>query len=318
MKDLLNKLGNLTKHTSLKLGKYTPDILMGLGIIGAVASTVLACKATLKVKDILEEKNEQLETVNTVEKDALTDDTIDYSEEDGKKDRAIIYTQTGVKLLKEYAPAIGLGVLSIATIISSHNIMKKRNITLAAAYTAINTSFKKYRKNVVERFGKEIDKELRFGVKAVEVESKYTDKKGNEKTKKEKVKAVENPIDGVSEYARFFDECTSTEWRKDSEYNKMFLRRSQDYANEMLKHRGHIFLNEVYDMLGMPRSKAGQAVGWVYDKENPNGDNYVDFGLYDVHRLPNHLKEPKEAFINGTERSILLDFNVDGAIYDLI
>lgn len=318
MEDLLNKLGKLTKHTSLKLGKYTPDILMGLGIIGAVASTVLACKATLKVKDILEEKNEQLETVNTVEKDALTDDTIDYSEEDGKKDRAIIYTQTGVKLLKEYAPAIGLGVLSIATIISSHNIMKKRNIALAAAYTAINTSFKKYRKNVVERFGKEIDKELRFGVKAVEVESKYTDKKGNEKTKKEKVKAVESPIDGISEYARFFDECTSTEWRKDSEYNKMFLRRSQDYANEMLKHRGHIFLNEVYDMLGMPRSKAGQAVGWVYDKENPNGDNYVDFGLYDIHRLPNHLKETKEAFINGTERSILLDFNVDGAIYDLI
>lgn len=318
MKDLLNKLENLTKHTSLKLEKYTPDILMGLGIIGAVASTVLACKATLKVKDILEEKNEQLETVNTVEKDALTDDTIDYSEEDGKKDRAIIYTQTGVKLLKEYAPAIGLGVLSIATIISSHNIMKKRNIALAAAYTAINTSFKKYRKNVVERFGKEIDKELRFGVKAVEVESKYTDKKGNEKTKKEKVKAVESPIDGISEYARFFDECTSTEWRKDSEYNKMFLRRSQDYANEMLKHRGHIFLNEVYDMLGMPRSKAGQAVGWVYDKENPNGDNYVDFGLYDIHRLPIHLKETKEAFINGTERSILLDFNVDGAIYDLI
>lgn len=318
MKDLLNKLGNLTKHTSLKLGKYTPDILMGLGIIGAVASTVLACKATLKVKDILEEKNEQLETVNTVEKDVLTDDTIDYSEEDGKKDRAIIYTQTGVKLLKEYAPAIGLGVLSIATIISSHNIMKKRNIALAAAYTAINTSFKKYRKNVVERFGKEIDKELRFGVKAVEVESKYTDKKGNEKTKKEKVKAVESPIDGISEYARFFDECTSTEWRKDSEYNKMFLRRSQDYANEMLKHRGHIFLNEVYDMLGMPRSKAGQAVGWVYDKENPNGDNYVDFGLYDIHHLPSHLKETKEAFINGTERSILLDFNVDGAIYDLI
>jgi len=271
------------------------------------------------IKALIEaKKNEQLETVNTVEKDALTDDTIDYSEEDGKKDRAIIYTQTGVKLLKEYAPAIGLGVLSIATIISSHNIMKKRNIALAAAYTAINTSFKKYRKNVVERFGKEIDKELRFGVKAVEVESKYTDKKGNEKTKKEKVKAVESPIDGISEYARFFDECTSTEWRKDSEYNKMFLRRSQDYANEMLKHRGHIFLNEVYDMLGMPRSKAGQAVGWVYDKENPNGDNYVDFGLYDIHRLPSHLKETKEAFINGTERSILLDFNVDGAIYDLI
>lgn len=277
-------------------------------------STVLACKATTKVENILNEKNNKINDVHL----CLEDEETQYTIEDSKKDLVMIYSQTGLKLLKVYAPSIILYTLSVSSILSSHNILKKRNIALAAAYTAVDKGFKKYRSNVVDRFGETVDKELRYNIKVKEVEKKHIDKNGKEKTKKEKVLEIDNPLDGISEYARFFDEFTSDDHKKDPEYNLMFLRRQQDYANEVLKSRGHLFLNEVYDMLGIPRTKAGQVVGWIYDEKNPNGDNYVDFGIYDLTSNNKKQNEQKVAFVNGYEYSILLDFNVDGVIYDLI
>ena len=304
---ILNKFSKL----NLKVQKHSPEILMGLGIVGTVASAVLACKATLKVNDIIEEKNK---TVNAIH-NCVEDETVDYTEEDKKKDLTILYTQTGVKLAKLYLPSIALGALSIASIVSGYKILNKRNVALAAAYTVVDKGFKNYRKNVVERFGEEVDRELRHNIKAKQIEEKYIDKDGNEKTRKKKVYEIaedKKPGEGISEYAKFFDEWNTDEHSKDPEYNLMFLRKQQDYANEVLKHQGYLFLNEVYDMLGIPRTQAGQVVGWIYDEKNPNGDNYVDFGIYDLH------DQQKRDFVNGLERNILLDFNVDGVIYDKI
>lgn len=300
-----------TNKIGLILKKNSPKILMGVGIAGSVVSTVLACKATLKVKDILDEKNETVEQIHN----CVEDETLDYNEEDKKKDLTILYAQTGVKLAKLYLPSIALGALSIASIVSGYKILNKRNVALAAAYTVVDKGFKNYRKNVVERFGEEVDKELRHNIKAKQIEEKYIDKDGNEKTRKKKVYEIaedKKPGEGISEYAKFFDEWNTDEHSKDPEYNLMFLRKQQDYANEVLKHQGYLFLNEVYDMLGIPRTQAGQVVGWIYDENNPTGDNYVDFGIYDLH------DQQKRDFVNGLERNILLDFNVDGVIYDKI
>lgn len=300
-----------TNKIGLILKKNSPKILMGVGIAGSVVSTVLACKATLKVKDILDEKNETVEQIHN----CVEDEIVDYNEEDKKKDLTILYAQTGVKLAKLYLPSIALGALSIASIISGYKILNKRNVALAAAYTVVDKGFKNYRKNVVERFGEEVDRELRHNIKAKQIEEKYIDKDGNEKTRKKKVYEIaedKKPGEGISEYAKFFDEWNTDEHSKDPEYNLMFLRKQQDYANEVLKHQGYLFLNEVYDMLGIPRTQAGQVVGWIYDENNPTGDNYVDFGIYDLH------DQQKRDFVNGLERNILLDFNVDGVIYDKI
>lgn len=300
-----------TNKIGLILKKNSPKILMGVGIAGSVVSTVLACKATLKVKDILDEKNETVEQIHN----CVEDETVDYNEEDKKKDLTILYAQTGVKLVKLYLPSIALGALSIASIVSGYKILNKRNVALAAAYTVVDKGFKNYRKNVVERFGEEVDRELRHNIKAKQIEEKYIDKDGNEKTRKKKVYEIaedKKPGEGISEYAKFFDEWNTDEHSKDPEYNLMFLRKQQDYANEVLKHQGYLFLNEVYDMLGIPRTQAGQVVGWIYDENNPTGDNYVDFGIYDLH------DQQKRDFVNGLERNILLDFNVDGVIYDKI
>lgn len=114
--------------------------------------------------------------------------------------------------------------------------------------------------------------------------------------------------DSISDYARVFDySCTG--WSTSSECNLTFLKNQQSYCNELLRTRGHLFLNEVYDALGIPRTKAGQIVGWVYDENNIASDNFVDFGL---------SEERCKNFVNGYENTVLLDFNVDGNILDRI
>ena len=234
---------------------------------------------------------------------------VDYTAEDMKKDTAIVYAQTAVKFIKLYGPSVILGAASIACILGGHNILRKRNVALAAAYTAIDKGFKEYRGRVVERFGEELDKELRYNIKAKEFEETTTDSKGKEKTVKKTV-SVADPNE-YSDYARIFDNG-SYGWSKDAESNLIFLKQQQNWANEVLQSKGHLFLNEVYDMLNIPRTKAGQVVGWIYDKEHPTGDNFVDFGIYNL-----NIEKARD-FVNGYERSIVLDFNVDGPILDMI
>lgn len=297
----------LMNNSMLKVKKYSPEILIGLGIVGTVASTVMACKATTKLNDVLEDSKNEIDKIKEYASNPDYSDR--YSEEDSKKDLALVYTQTSLKIAKLYLPAVALGTLSIASIISSNNILKKRNVALAAAYTTVDKSFKEYRKRVADRFGEEVEKQIKHNIKVHEIEETVVDEDGNEKKITKTVETCE--IDGYSEYSRFFDDgCTG--WEKDAEYNLVFLKAQQQYANDLLRSKGHLFLNEVYDMLGIPRSKAGQVVGWIYDTKNPNGDNYVDFGIYDT------TKRGSRDFVNGYERTILLDFNVDGNIWDLM
>lgn len=314
---MLNKaelISNVTRtfhRVGLVLKKHSPEILVGAGVVGGVVSTVLACKATTKLDEILAESKEKIEASHELlEKPELLPAGKTYTEEDHKKDLTVIYAQTGLDLVKLYAPAVGLGVLSVTAILSGHNILRKRNMAIAAAYTALDTSFKQYRGRVVERFGEALDKELRYNVKSKEIEEIVVNEDGTESIVKKTVDVID-PTDIYSPYAKCFDVgCTG--WTKDPEYNLMFLKDQQRYANDLLKHKGHLFLNEVYDMLGIPRCKAGQVVGWIYDEKCPNGDNYVDFGIYDINKPANR------DFVNGYERSIWLDFNVDGNIMDLI
>lgn len=294
----------------LKLKKHAPHILVGTGVVGTVASTVLACKATTKISDILDRAKNDVEIINA----AVNDETleVEYTEEDRKKDLAITYTKTGVEIAKLYAPAVILGVASIGCILTSHKILNGRNAALAAAYAGVDKAFKEYRSNVIEKYGDHIDKELRYGIKAKNItEVEIDDETGKEKKVKKSVDVIEGDIPDYSPYAKVFDEA-SPYWQKDADYNLMFLRGVQNWANDYLKVNGFLFLNDVYDELGIPRTKAGQVVGWVYDKDNAIGDNYIDFGMYDIRR------EPVRDFVNGYERNIILDFNVDGYILDLI
>jgi hypothetical protein len=307
MKINTNAITRVFHKAAFKAKKHSPEMLLGAGVIGVVASTIMACKATTKLDSVLEESKENLEKIhNYVEEKGYSEK---YTEEDSRKDLTITYTQAGVKLVKLYAPTVALSVLSLTAIIKGHTILRKRNIALAAAYTAIDKSFKGYRSRVIDRFGKELDRELKYNLRVKEVEEKTVDKNGNEVTEKKMIKVV-NPSD-VGDYAKIFAEgCMG--WEDDPELTMMFLKQQQCYANDKLRDQGYLFLNQVYDMLGIPRTKAGQIVGWIYDKEgNAVGDNYVDFGIYNV------AIEANRDFVNGYGSSLLLDFNVDGDILDL-
>ena len=299
--EIVNKITSAAHKALFKVKKHSPEILITAGVIGTVASAVMACKATTKLSDILEDSKEQINQVHNFLEDERIPES-QYSKEDSNKDLAIIYAQTGIKLVKLYAPAVALGALSITGIVASNNILRKRNIALAAAYTTVDKTFKRYRNNVIDRFGEKIDKELRYGIKAREIEEIVVDDDGNEKTVKKTVEAAD-PVSMYSDYAKIYDAgCNG--WIKDAEFNLMFLRHTQAQANDILKRRGYLFLNEVYDMLGFQRTKAGQVMGWIYDEENPIGDNFVDFGIY------NTDIEKARDFVNGIERVIILDFNV--------
>ena len=306
--EIMNNVIRTFNRAGLKLKKYSPEIFVGVGIVGVVASAVMACKATTKIDDVLAEQKENIEkTKDYVEEHGYSEK---YTEEDHKKDLTIFYSRSAVDLVKLYAPSVILGTVSIAMIVNGHRILRKRNVALAAAYATVEKGFKEYRGRVIERFGEELDKELKYNIKAKEVEEVVKDEEtGEEKIVKKTVNVADPNL--YSDYARFFDDgCTG--WTKDPEYNLMFLKDQQRYANDLLQSKGHLFLNEVYDMLGIPRTKAGQAVGWIYDEVHPVGDNFVDFGLTDIHNA--RVRD----FVNGYERTILLDFNVDGSILDMI
>lgn len=298
---------NLFNSTKNGVQKHSPEILAGVGVVGTVASAVMACKATLKLNDVLDECKETSDKIKAVEADPKYQN--EYTPEDAKKDLTVNYTQTAVKIAKLYAPAVILGSASLGCLLASNDILRKRNAALSAAYMTVDKSFKEYRSRVAERFGEEVEKEIRYNIKAQEIETIVANEDGSETVVMEEAKVMDPNL--YSDYARFFDEANPN-WQNDPEYNLMFLKSQQQYANDLLKSRGRLFLNEVYDMLGIDRSKAGQVVGWTYNPKNPTGDNFVDFGIYDM------SKERVRAFVNGYETNILLDFNVDGNVWDLM
>lgn len=303
---LMNNMTRSLHKVGFKLKKHSPEILAAAGTIGVVASGVMACKATTKLDTILEEKKAFEEQAAKYIEDNKGY-TEKYGEEDHKKDLAINTVQTGVKIAKLYAPAVALGALSLTALLGSNHILRKRNIALGAAYAAVDKGFKDYRSRVVERFGKELDKELRYNIKSQQIEETVVDENG----KKKKVKKTVNVVDPneIDDYSRIFYEG-NIGWDDDPQYTLMFLKRQQQFATDRLQSEGFLFLNDVYEMLGFNRTKEGQYIGWIYDEKNPVGDNFVDFGIYDTHN------DAKIRFVNGDEKAILLEFNHDGNILE--
>lgn len=309
----VNKITRTASKAGMKIKAHSPEILAVVGVTSVVAGTVLACKATTKASAIMEESKKELNTIHAAaelknisvyNEETKKEEIVVYTEEDKKKDLTIVYLQTGVKMAKNYAPSVALIGLGLGALLTSNNILRKRYIASAASLAAVEKGFKEYRGRVVERFGKELDHELRYNVKAKEVEEVVTDEKGKEKTVKKTINVVDS---APSIYAKFFDNgCAG--WTKDPDANKAFLLLQQNFANDKLKSQGYLFLNEVYKMIGVPLTEAGQVAGWIYEPEFCEGDDFVDFGIFDEY------KEANRDFVNGYEPTILLDFNCQGNI----
>lgn len=288
-------------RNALRLQSASPTILFGVGIAGVVGGTVLACRATLKMDAVLDEATTKMDKVRNFQAEPRSEYPATYTEKDRDHDLTLVRFQTGVKIVKLYAPAVIVSGIGIAALTSSHRILTSRNAALMAAYTTLDEAFTRYRGRVIDRYGEKIDQELRFDTEKVEIIDPETKKKKN----------VTRALTGdVSGYARFFDEY-SPSWSKDPEVNLFFLKCQQNYVNDLLKARGHVFLNEVYDRLGMQRSQAGSVVGWILSDDGST-DNHISFGVFEGQT------DSARDFVNGRNGAVLCDFNVDGIIFDKI
>ena len=302
--DILNKASRTFYKTGFKLKKPSPTILAVAGTVGVVTSGVMACRATTKLSTIIDEHHDNVDEIHDyIEENGFSDK---YTEKDSNKDLTIVYTQTGVKLVKLYAPSVILGTVSLAAMLGSNHILRKRNIALTAAYTTAAKTFRTYRDRVVDRFGEDLDEELRYGIKTKEIEETVTDEKGKEKKVKKTVDVVN--IEDIDGYSRLFYEGNPG-WDNDPRFTRMYLLSQLKYANTLLKKRGYLTLNEVYKMLGFSLIPDGQIMGWFYDEEHPNT---VDFGILDTN------DEMMIRFFNGDEKAVLLKFNINGNILDKI
>lgn len=309
--NILKTVSGTLHRVGFVLRKHAPEILIVTGAVGTVAGTVMACKATTKLGDVTAKAKADVDTIHEAAEVGHTVTGEEYSVADCKKDLAKVYVRTGFELVKLYGPSVAVSATSLGCMLTSHKIMRGRNMALAAAYATVDKSFKEYRGRLKERFGEELDKELRYNIKAKEVEETVVDEEGKETTTTKTVNVAEGPLH--SEYAIIFDE-TCEGWTKNANANKKFLLDVERYANDKLQTQRHLFLNELYDMLGAQRTRAGNEVGWLYDPKGIEcGDNYVDLGLFDQCGVERY-DERKRAFVNGHERSVIIDPNVDGVI----
>lgn len=278
------------------LKKNEDKIFIAAGIALTGSGVVFACKATRKVDDVIWTYHQKIGNINEREP-KRKDDLVEFGKQQ-RKDRGRATLETGWDLVKLYAPSAIMLTGGIMCFIGAHHVVSERYAALSAAYTTLDNCFKDYRGNVIAKYGTDVDKEMRFGAKV----KKNSDSK--------ELTDVKKNIEDYSDYARFFDEG-SIYWDPCNDYNQMFLKNVQAHMNDKLRQEGYVFLNDVYQALGIPKSKAGQVVGWIYDKENENGvsDNFIDFGIYNVNSTA------ARKFVNGEENVILLDFNVDGDIW---
>lgn len=275
----------------MNLKQSSPTLMFVVGIAAVGTGTVLACRATLKVEPVIDRAQNELNDINSVETS---------TRQDKMQDRVYVYTGLALELGRLYGPAVIIGAAGVACLTGSHTILTRRNAALTAAYAAVERSYKAYRSRVREEIGEDEERKLHYSVQhgLHEEDRKFLEKyDGNGKKLKRRP--------GGSIYSQFFDE-TNRNWTHSPQANLVFIRCQQDFANDMLRAKGYVMLNDVYDMLGIPRTTAGAVVGWVY---RGGGDDFIDFGIF------NGESDATRAFVNGYERNVLLDFNVDGEVY---
>lgn len=294
----------------LKLRKYSPEIAFGAGIVLSAMAVYSAWKVSSQIDDVMSEHDERMEQLHKLKEAAEDKDNSEYTKRMYKYDLLKGYAKSFGAFGRVYGPSTGLWFTSMMAFGTSFGILKKRNRDLFLAYSAIEAGYSAYRSRVIKEFGEDVDYRLRHNLREEVVEEVYVDEKGKEKTRKETKTVVDE--NDISEYAILFNKQNCpTGWKNTPAYNRQFLEHMQNIANDILNTRGHLFLNEVYDMLGADRTPEGQIVGWFksWNPADPDRDNFVDFGF-----MREVLYDDKGLGRDG----ILLDFNVDGPILDLI
>ena len=304
MNKLFETVSNNMSRAGFEVRKHSPEILTGVGIISMIAGTILACRATLKAKPVVEDhKNKVVKIRNTYEEEK---ETGLYSEKARNRDIAKTYAGTCMELAKLYACPVILVTASICSFLGSKKVLSDRNAATAAAFAGLSETLRGYRRRVANAIGTEEERNIWAQPNPEDIANDAGNYKVDEDEKKKKYTKKGAPQMGP--YARIFD-AANPGWDDNPEFTLYHLRAVQAVCNNTLQAKKFIFLNEVYDMLGYERTRAGQVVGWIYD---PTNSAKIDFGIYKTDNPAN------ARFLDGTEQNIILDFNVDGVILNEI
>lgn len=296
---LPNAVTTRVAHSSLVARAHSPKVLFYSGLVLMGATVVTSAKATLKLEGTLDDIKHDRDDLKSV----VSRHPDRYTEREVNKLNSYITIRGAARVVKLYLPAVSLGVAAVACLTSSHNQLTRRNAGLSAALAATERALDSYRQRVREAYGDDRELELYRGEKTEMVP--VLDDEGRETKSKKKVKTG----GGYSPYARVWGRDTSNEWDPQPEYNLAKLRSVQQYCTLKLNSKGHLFLNEVYDELGLDRTSAGAVVGWLSEKYGGQ-DGFVDFGVLEPGESVRFLD-----FVTGREDHIMLDFNVDGEIW---
>ena len=287
--------------------KKSPEILLVTGLVAGGLCVYEACKGTLKAGEIVDSHKEMIDKIHKAKEIA---DEGEYTEKDVKMDLTKAYVKTGVKTLKAYAPAIIFGAVSVGCILTSHGLMKKRNLALAASLATVRQGFEEYRSRVIRDLGKEMDEHFLYDTEDEVHEETTVDSKGKEKKKEKTVKKAKY----ANAYSRIFDE-SNKHWVKDGGTNYLFIRAQLVTLQKKLEANNFLFLNDVYKELGFPLTIAGQTAGWIYDY-NDRKNTMIFFEGFDLNNEANSSDRVID-LMNGSERSVLLNFlNVRDTILD--
>lgn len=287
IKAITKPIVNTACKVGFKLQKKAPQILVGSGIALGIGGAIGIGIQSTKLEAVIDEI-----TVLVNEKKARA--TAQPSKENERELRKA-YIYGAWRVTKLYGiPALLLAGSGTCTLVGFH-IISSRLATLNGVYMATQAAFESYRQRVSKAIGEDKEQKIFYGLEKQQIET--VDENGK-KTKSTITTSTVDPKD-ITPFARYFGESNRF-WKKDVEYNKAWLGLQENLCNQMLRARGRLFLNEVYDMLGLPHTKAGQRFGWVYSRD-ANNPKYVSFGISDVID-----PDPK--------KGILLMFNVQGDI----
>lgn len=300
----MSKVSLVIGKGTLLAKKFAPELMLAGGLAAVGTSFYFTVQASRKVDELIDSAKEDIEIVKEAEftPDEDGECTIPYPENEKKMGVRVLRFRMVKDIAVLYAPAITTGAVGVGLILASYGILKKRNVALFAAYDLVDKSYKMYRSRVVDELGKEAD--LRFKNGAV----KKKETQVNEKGKEVEVETYEVPANVPSQYSVTIGR-DNYNWERDYTKSDMlhWLLIQQNFANDLLHSRGHVFLNEIHDALGMKRTTAGQVVGWI--RTSP--EDRIDFNIQDLHTITNSVEDyENETFI--------LDFNVDGIVYDLV
>ncbi len=277
-----------------KVKDHRNDLFMIVGTAGILGGTVLLCKETLKAPAILDaykEAKKELESEAEVSEEPID-----------KKELTKLRAKTAGKMVLNFLPGGIVEVSGIGMQWNAYGNVKTACIGIGAAYAGLQSFVENYRAGVREKYGEDADKELAYGMHKETVVKVAED--GTETTEEIEV-YPEKQDDMPSIYARYFAYPDATAAEKSMTYNKHFLTSQEEAANRLLRAHKKVMLNDVYDMLGVRRSVAGNRVGWIYDKKAPIGDNRIDFRIQEVYR-----KDEDGEF----EKVLMIDPNVDGPV----